>query len=190
MGPEHRLALASFEEAHQTFVDNVGGISIEEALDAAGGFRSIVGLMKHVAGWSAVYHSYAFDDEPTHWDEIDWPRGLRDRIDPTDAYVRDVLDWLGATHARWLASLTDPVDLDEPRSHHSGTTAPLREIVAMMTGHSSYHAGEINMILAIRRGEAWEYGEEVEENHISSVGHGVRPEWMSDEEAARYERRA
>jgi hypothetical protein len=190
MGPEHRLALASLEEAHQTFVDNVGGISIEEALDAAGGFRSIVGLMKHVAGWSAVYHSYAFDDEPSHWDEIDWPRGLRERVDPTGAYVQDVLDWLGATHARWLASLTEPVDLDETRPHHSGTTAPLREIVAMMAGHSSYHAGEINMILSIRRGEAWEYGEEVEENHISSVGHGVRPEWMSDEEAARHERRA
>ena len=45
----------------------------------------------------------------------------------------------------------------------------------MMAGHECYHAGEINMILAIRRGEAWELGEEVEENHICTEGHGVEP---------------
>jgi len=43
-------------------------------------------------------------------------------------------------------------------------------------------------ILAIRRGEAWEYSEKVEENHISSAGHGVRPGWMTDEQAARFDR--
>jgi hypothetical protein len=58
----------------------------------------------------------------------------------------------------------------------------------MVTSHWAYHAGEINAILAIRRGQAWEFGEEVEENHISTAGHGVRPSWMSDEEAARFER--
>jgi hypothetical protein len=58
----------------------------------------------------------------------------------------------------------------------------------MVASHWTYHAGEINAILAIRRGEAWEYGEEVEENYISTVGHGVRPGWMTDEEAARFER--
>jgi hypothetical protein len=68
-----------------------------------------------------------------------------------------------------------------------GATASLREIVAIVAGHWSYHAGEINEILAIRRGEAWEYGPEVEENHISAVGHRVRRQWVTDEEAARYE---
>jgi hypothetical protein len=58
----------------------------------------------------------------------------------------------------------------------------------MVAGHLEYHAGEINAILAIVRGEAWEYGEEVEENHISTAGHGVRPAWMTDEEAAAFER--
>jgi len=51
-----------------------------------------------------------------------------------------------------------------------------------------YHAGEINTIPAVHRGEAWEYTEEVEKNHISTVGHRVRPPWMSVEEAARLER--
>jgi hypothetical protein len=54
MGAEHRLARATLEEAHRTFIDEVDRLSIEEALDAAGGFRSILGVMKHVAGWRRV----------------------------------------------------------------------------------------------------------------------------------------
>jgi hypothetical protein len=57
----------------------------------------------------------------------------------------------------------------------------------MVANHWTYHAGELNEVLAIRRGEAWEYGEEVEENHISTAGHRMRPNWMSDEQAAHYE---
>ena len=37
------------------------------------------------------------------------------------------------------------------------------------------------------RGEAWEYTEEVEENHISTADHRVRPNWMSAEQVAGYE---
>ncbi len=70
---------------------------------------------------------------------------------------------------------------------HFGIEAPLFDIVVMVANHWTYHAGEINEILAIRRGEAWEYTEEVEENHISTAGHRVRPQWMSDEQAVRYE---
>jgi hypothetical protein len=51
----------------------------------------------------------------------------------------------------------------------------------MAAGHITYHAGEINEILAIRRGEANEIGEEVEENHIDTEGHRVRPVWMDRE---------
>jgi hypothetical protein len=65
------------------------------------------------------------------------------------------------------------------------SSTPLAEIVAMVTAHWAYHAGEINAILAIRREEAWEYGEEVEENHIATSGHAVKPAWMSDEQGAR-----
>jgi hypothetical protein len=78
-------------------------------------------------------------------------------------------------------------DLDAPRPVHWGGTAPLSEIVAIVAAHWAYHAGEINAILAIRRGQAWEYGEEVEENHITTAGHRVRPAWMTDEQAAAFE---
>lgn len=41
-----------------------------------------------------------------------------------------------------------------------------------------YHAGELNQVLSICRGEAWEEGEEVEENNVSTVGHRVQPPWL------------
>ena len=43
------------------------------------------------------------------------------------------------------------------------------------------------MLLSIAREQAWEYTEEVEENHISTYGHGVRAEWMTDEQAQSHE---
>jgi Protein of unknown function (DUF664) len=188
MTGQHALAKATLQEACRAFVDNVRGISLDEALFAAGGYRSILGLMKHVAGWSAVYHSYAFDAEPRHWNETDWPRGLRDLIDPTAEYVQEVVAWFERSFERWIASVDAIGDLDANHPVHWGGALPLREIIVIVAAHWHYHAGEINALLAVRRGEAWEYGEEVEENHISTAGHGVRPDWMSDEEAAPFER--
>jgi uncharacterized damage-inducible protein DinB len=189
VGAEHRLARAVLEEARRIYLDEVRGLSIDEALEAAGGYRSVLGLMKHVAAWAEVYRSYAFDPEPRHWDATEWPRGLRDRIEPTAEYLAEIQAWFERTADRWLEVVDGPVDLDEGRPVHWGGTAPLGEIVAMVAAHWTYHAGEINEILAIRRGEAWEYGEEVEENHIDTTGHGVRPAWMTDEEAASFDRR-
>jgi hypothetical protein len=188
-GHPHDVVHATLAEAHQTFADNVDGISLEEALDAGGGYRSVLGIAKHTAAWSAVYHSYAFDPEPRHWDEIDWPGGFRDRIEPSEVYLVEIVAWFERSYERWVASIRSVDDLDAPRPVHWGGTAPLVDIVAMVAAHWAYHAGEINAILAIHRGEAWEYGEEVEENHISTAGHGVRPDWMSDEQAAAFEGR-
>ena len=178
VGSGHRLARTVLEEARRTFLDEFGSLTIEEALDAAGGYRSIVGIAKHVAGWSAVYRAYAFDDAPRSWEATDWPNGLRDRIEATADYLAAVLAWFERSAAAWLAALDDAPDLDEPRPVHWGATLPLGEIVSTVASHWTYHAGEINEILAIRRGEAWEDGEEVEENHIDTTGHRVRPPWQ------------
>jgi hypothetical protein len=188
VGDPYDIVLATLGEARGIFADNVRGLSLEEALDASGGYRSILGITKHVAAWSAVYHSFAFEPEPRHWDRTDWPRGLRDRIEPTEAYLAEIVAWFERSYERWLASTQSLEDLDSPKLVHWGGTAPLVDIVVMVAAHWSYHAGEINTILAIHRGEAWEYGEEVEENHISTAGHGVRPDWMTDEQAAHFER--
>jgi hypothetical protein len=55
---------------------------------------------------------------------------------------------------------------------------PLLDIVVLIAGHHLYHAGELNQVLSIRWGEAWEEGEEVEENNVSTAGHRVRPPWL------------
>jgi hypothetical protein len=184
---ETDLALATLAEAHRLFVENVQGVSLDEALHAAGGYRSILGLAKHTAGWSAVYYSYAFEPEPRHWEQTDWPRGLREQIAPEESYVAEIIAWFERSYERWLSSVGDAEDLGSPRPLHWGQTLPLRGVVVMVAGHWTYHAGEINAILAAARGEAWEYGEEVEENHISTTGHGVRPPWWDDERAAAHE---
>jgi len=169
------------------FVDNVQGISIDEALEAAGGYRSVIGIVKHIAGWNAVYYSYAFEPEPRHWAETDWPRGLQEEIVPTREYLDELLQWFEDLYERWLRSVEE-TDLQTRRPLHWGEIVPLREIVVRTAAHWLYHTGEINEILAIRRQEAWEYTEEVEENHIRTAGHGVRPEWMTTEQAAAFER--
>jgi hypothetical protein len=181
MSEEHLLARAVLNEAFTVFDDNVRTLTLEEFLDAEGGYRSILGLTKHTVGWTHVYHSYAFEEPPRSWEEIDWPRGLRDTIDPSENYVGEMLTWFSSARDAWLAAIDPPVDLASVRPLHWGDTAPLRDVVAMVAGHLTYHAGEINEILAIRRGEAFEIGEEVEENHIATEGHRVRPMWMDRE---------
>ena len=169
------------------FLDNVADITLDEALDSAGGFRSVLGLVKHTAAWTAVYHSFAFDEVPRSWDETNWPRGLRGQVDPSERYLGEVIAWFEGGSDEWLGSIDQPIDLDEPRPMHWGDAWPLRDVVAYVAAHWSYHAGEINLILAVRRGEAWEYGEHVEENHISTIGHSVRRPWITDDETRRYE---
>ena len=72
------------DQAFQMLADNVRGLRIDEALFVPpGGYRSTLGTLKHIAGWSHVYRSYAFDAEPRHWEHVDWPRLARhDRPEP------------------------------------------------------------------------------------------------------------
>ena len=78
-----------------------------------------------------------------------------------------------------LARLSGVADEEpeEPHPAHWGETASLFDIVVIIAGHQAYHAGELNQVLAICRGEAWEEGEEVEENNVSTLGHRVVPPW-------------
>jgi hypothetical protein len=183
------LAIGLLDHARQVFDGSMRGVTIDDALDAAGGYRSVLGILKHAAAWGHVYHSYAFEPSPRHWTGVDWPRGMRDTIDPSAEYLDEVRAWGHESFARWRRSLAglDDATFDEQRPCHWGATLPLFDIVVIIANHWSYHAGEVNEALAIRHGHAWEYTEEVEENHISTAGRRLRPEWMSDEQAARYE---
>ena len=97
--------------------------------------------------------------------------------------------WFESSFDQWRSSLLAVADedFDAPHALHWGASAPLFDIVVLVANHWTYHAGEINEILSIVRGEAWEYGEEVEENHISTAGHRVRPGWMNEAQAKAYE---
>ncbi len=182
-------AISTLTAARRTLDGSIRELALDDALDPAGGYRSVLGVLKHAAGWSHVYYSYAFETPPRHFHQVDWPRGLRDTIDASQAYVDEVVGWLRASQDRWIASIGVLPDeaFDTPRPCHWGATAPLWDIVLMVADHWSYHAGEINALLSVRRGHAWEYTEEVEENHISTAGHRLRPGWMSDEQVAKYE---
>jgi uncharacterized damage-inducible protein DinB len=175
------LTLHMLDRAHDLMIRNVQEVSLEEALFVpVGGYRSILGTLKHAAAWSHIYRSYAFDKEPFHWPDAGWPRGLRDTIHLSEAYLSEVIEWFEAAHQLWRLDLQQISDeqLDELRPLHWGEQAPLFDIVAMIAHHHVYHAGEINQVLSISRGEAWEEGEEVEENNVSTIGHRVRPPWL------------
>jgi hypothetical protein len=176
-----QLALHVIDHSFKVLDDNIATLTLSEALFVpGGGYRSILGLIKHAAGWSHVYHSYAFEPAPRHWKDIDWPRGRRDTIELAQDYLDEITAWLRLSHEKWMASLhaTGEEAIEEPRPLHWGAQAPLFDIVVRIASHHAYHAGEINYVLSMARGEAWEEGEEVEENHIPTAGHRVRRPWL------------
>ena len=97
------MALHLLDHAHATMASNIDGVTLNEALFVPeGGYRSVLGTLKHAAGWSHVYRSCAFDTHPGHWNEIDWPHGLRDKIVGSEEYLQDVIEWFNQAHRRWL----------------------------------------------------------------------------------------
>lgn len=174
--------------AHGMLQANVASLTLDEALFAAGGLRSILGVLKHVGAWAHVYRSYAFDADPKHWAETSWPRGLRDEVVADRDYLDEVIAWIDEALAAWDRDLQSASD-EDPRRVHWGETMPLFAIACIQANHLAYHAGELNMLLSIARREAWELGEEVEENHISTFGHAVRGPWMNDAQFAWYQER-
>src|SRR2546429_1205132 len=146
-----QLATRLLEAARDTLRANIAHLTLEEALHAAGGHRSIFGILKHIADWSRVYYSYAFEPEPKHWIKTDWPRGLRDTIEQSQPYVDAITAWFESSFEQWRSSLLTATDedLDRPHPLHWRATAPLFDIVILVANHWTYHAGEINEILSI-----------------------------------------
>ena len=174
------LSLSSLDSAFGILSDNLKELTLGEALFVPpGGYRSVIGTIKHTAAWSHVYRSYVFDAVPVAWLDLQWPQGLRDTIIKSEAYLAELINWLNLSNQLWQQDLQQiqEDDLDQQRPVHWGDTLPLIEIVRLIAHHTIYHAGEINQLLSIVRHEAWEEGEEVEENLIASEGHRVIPPW-------------
>jgi hypothetical protein len=123
------LARHLLEQAYRTAADNLSGLTLEEALFAApGGYRSVLGTLKHAAAWSHVYHSFAFDPTPRGWTEIGWPRGLRETVEPSPRYLDEVLAWFDQSHQLWLRSLgtVGEDQLDQPHPPLGASRTALR----------------------------------------------------------------
>ena len=189
MASDIDFARTVLADARRMLTANTKGLTLNDAQFAGGAYRSILGLAKHIGGWGHVYHSYAFDAHPRHWPQTSWPRGLRDTVELTQDYLEEVLRWADDALAAWDETLAElgPGSLDEPRPTHWGGTLPLSIIVTIVAHHYVFHTGELNMLLSIKRGEAWEYSEEVEENHISTYGHGVPAPWMTEQQRRAHE---
>lgn len=182
---ENQIEIAAFmlRRSFDTFLEHVEDLSLEEMLFVpTGGYRSVLGILKHAAAWGHVYRSFAYDRKPKNWASIDWPSGLRDSINTTEEYVRAIIEWTIQSKQQWIRNIkkTNLDQLGEMRPVHWGEERPLYQIIVMVAGHNYYHAGELNQSLSIRRGEAWEEGEEVEENLISTEGQRVIPPWQKE----------
>lgn len=177
-GPE--LTRHLLDNAYQTLDANLESLTLEEALFVPeGGFRSVLGTLKHAAGWSHVYRSFAFDRELRNWHQLQWPHGLRDKVIKSREYVDEVIAWMTLSHRQWMEALARTSDdqLEELRPVHWGESLPLYDIGVTVANHHVYHAGEINQVLSIYRSEAREEGEEVEENIVSTEGHRFVLPW-------------
>ena len=148
MRTKRDFALVVLRTAREQLTANLNALTLEEALAAAGGYRSVLGILKHTASWSHVYHSYAFDAEPTHLNTLVWPRGLRDTIETSQAYLDEMVAWLEASFELWEASVgAEPEEaFDGEQLLHWGERRPLFDIVVLNASHWTYHTGEMNEI--------------------------------------------
>ncbi len=183
MGIRQDLAINLIDSAKRILDDNLKSLKLEEALFVPqGGYRSIIGTLKHMGGWSYVYCSYAFDPSPVSWQNLDWPHKLKDTVIKSESYLKDLIVWLDQSIILWKEKISQvgEDELEEQRPLHWGETMRLFDIIRLISHHFVYHAGEINQLLSIYRQEAWEEGEQVEENVIASEGHRVIPPWMQE----------
>jgi uncharacterized damage-inducible protein DinB len=111
---------------------------------------SICDLALHT-GAKYMYVDRAFGDASLEWETI--PR-------PTSRSMQDVLAWLDEAHRlmmEGLDSLEDDAELEEQRQAPWRTPMLRRALIAMITNHDLYHAGEINRQRALLRGaDGWE----------------------------------
>jgi hypothetical protein len=121
-----------------------------------GGERSIASIVVHVGGCLVMYDEYAFGPGRKTWDDADLVPWSRD-----EAPMADAIAWMTAAHRRFVdhvAELGDD-DLGTPRPANWGELVPTRDLIAAIATHASYHAGEINHIRSLMRGDdAWMWG--------------------------------
>lgn len=99
-------------------------------------------------GAKYMYVDRAFGDAALEWSDIK---------SPASRSIEDVLAWLDEAHRLMmdgLAALEDDAQLDDERQAPWRTPMKRRSLIALITNHDLYHAGEINRQRALLRGAA------------------------------------
>ena len=115
------------------------------------GGRSIRQITYHAAVAKHVYANHLFGDKTLTFDGL-----MRTAPTTRDEGEKDLaISWMRDGHQllhEGLASLTDD-DLPREQRTHWGEVYETRRIIAVITAHDIYHAGEINHIRALRQGD-------------------------------------
>ncbi len=113
---------------------------------------SICDIALHT-GAKYMYVDRAFGEANLEWGDIK---------PPTSRSKEDVLVWLDEAQRLMidgLSSLTDDAQLDDKRQAPWRTPMKRRSLIAIVTNHDLYHAGEINRQRALLRGaKGWDRG--------------------------------
>jgi uncharacterized damage-inducible protein DinB len=122
-----------------------------------GGNRSICDILEHTGWCKWMYGDYAFGPASMQGDTPPLVPADGARCRP----IGELLSWMDAGHARWLAAiraLADDGELGRLRLANWGEQLPTRELIHILIAHDIYHAGEINHIRAILQGsDRWAY---------------------------------
>lgn len=122
-----------------------------------GGRRSVRDIVQHVGSCKFMYENHAFGDASFGWEDP--------LVEGGDAVTEaaSAVAWLRTGHDRLRRSVAslDDVQLGRKRLTNWGELKETRWIVAVMIQHDLYHAGEINHIRSLYRGDdRWEFERE------------------------------
>jgi hypothetical protein len=106
---------------------------------------TIAWRLAHLAAWTDVYRSFAFETHGLDLSEFDVP-GTRDEL----------VSWLCAAQDRLGAKVDalDDADLVELRAAYFGPPRPLHRLVSTMVVEHMHHGAEIGLLRDLRRGHA------------------------------------
>jgi uncharacterized damage-inducible protein DinB len=156
---DEAFAGAGIEESNeaQSLLANLATVGEEQWRAVPnGGVRTVESIALHVGACKVMYDEYAFGPGERRWDDPDltpWPEG--------DAPMHEIVDWLRASHARFVdhvRQLSDS-DLAIPRRANRGELEPTRWLISTILQHDTYHAGEINHIRSLlAEDDRWRWG--------------------------------
>jgi uncharacterized damage-inducible protein DinB len=136
--------------AHQEMVEAVEGVSEGQSWavlpnngpDYLHSDGSIHAIALHVATCKVMYASAGFKGTEIRW------RDLAEKVASFEPSWQRAVEYLHEAQRYWLESWSDLEDDDLQREiqHPQGAMMPAIEIIALMTLHDSYHAGQIVML--------------------------------------------